>query len=200
MQTLTWTGPIRYPGMLRFQVPADGSCLFHSLLFAYNQNYRLEGQNGRFVSWREIVKKLRQELSNLLASPIDPLVPSSRRYYDIIARGHLEEISKSSPQYTLKNMQKTLDSNAQIDDMYLEFIADALDKDIYILSEEKQDIYLTGKEDLYQKGRSSIVLLYGHDHYTLIGNINGDSVTKTLFNPKEDFITRLKIRQAQLVK
>ena len=200
MTTITWTGPIRYPGLVRFKVPADGSCLIHAILLAYNQSYRLEKQNGKPIARKEIVKKLREELSNLLAAPVDPLDPTSPRHYDLIARGSLTEMSANFPKYTLENMQETLNSSEWLDYIFFEFIGDALDKDLYILDETKQDLYTTGEEDLYQKGRPSIVLGFQHNHYELIGVMNGDGVVRTLFYPDEDFITRLKIRQAQISK
>ncbi len=200
MTTLTWTGPIKYSGLVRLKVPADGSCLIHAILLAYNQDYRLEKQNGKPTSRKAIVKKLRQELSNLLAAPVDPIDPNSSRHYDLMARGSLAEMSSNFPRYTLENMQKTLDSDAWLDYIFFEFIADALDKDLYILDEAKQDIYMTGEEDLYQKGRPSIILGYRSNHYELIGLLDENGVTRTLFFPDEAIITDLKIRQAQLGK
>lgn len=200
MTSITWTGPFRYPGMVRFKVPADGSCLIHAILLAYNQGYRLEKQNGKATSRKVIVKKLRQELSNLLASPVDPLDPDSPRHYDLMARGSLAEMSSNFPRYSLAAMQKTLDSDAWLDYIFFEFIGDVLDKDIYILDESKQDIYMTGEEDLYQKGRPSIVLGYRSNHYELIGLTEENGVTRTLFFPDEDFITQLRTRQRQLTK
>lgn len=198
MTALTWTGPIRHSGLVRFKVPADGSCLIHAILLAYNQNYRLERQNGKPIARRTIVKKLRQELANLLAAPVDPLDPNSSQHYDLIARGSLAEISANFPKYTLPNMQKILDSDAWLDYIFFEFIGDSLGKDIYILDETKQDLYITGEEDLYQKGRPSIVLGFRFNHYELIGLLDENGVTRTLFFPDERFITSLKVRQAQL--
>lgn len=198
MTTITWTGPIRYPGLVRLKVPADGSCLIHAILLAYNQDYRLEKQNGKPTSRKAIVKKLRQELSNLLAAPVDPIDPNSPRHYDLMARGSLAEMSSSFPRYRLDNMQETLDSDAWLDYIFFEFIGDALDKDLYILDENKQDIYMTGEEDLYQKGRPCIILGYRSNHYELIGLLDENGVTRTLFFPDEPLITDLKIRQAQL--
>jgi len=196
---MSWSGPFRYPGMVRFSVPGDGSCLIHSLLLAYDQSYRLERQNGRSVSRKDLASKFRQELANLLAAPIDTLDPTSPRYYDVIARGSLPTMSNEYPDYTLENMQRTLANSKEcLDYMYLEFISDAIDKDIYILDGEKMDLLLTGEEDLYQKGRPSIVLHYYRNHYELVGIMNNEGVVRTLFHPEDDFIRQLKIRQAHI--
>lgn len=192
MQYLHWTGPFKYPNMVKFSVPSDGSCLFHSLALAYNQVYRLEKEGDQFISRQEFVRKLRNELANLLASPIDPLDSQGKRYYDIISRGTLYELSKTFPEYQLENMQETLRRNEPIDYVYFEFLGDAFDKDIYILDGVKKDVYRTGEEGLYQKGKPSIVLLYTPGHYELIGVI--DQTVTTLFSPNSDFIQYIKTR------
>lgn len=196
--TLVWTGSIQYPGLVWFQVPSDGSCFFHSLLLAYNQNYRLEKQNGHSMTRKDIVKKLRHELSLLLAIPINPLEPTSPRHYDLLARGSLARTSTTFHEYSLENMQRVLDSDQWIDYMYFEFICDALDKDLYILDFKKQDVYLTREEESYQKGRDSIVLGFTGSHYVLVGILDENGVTKTVFSPNTRFITTLGERQSQL--
>lgn len=180
--------------LVKIKAPGDGSCLFHSLAFAYNQSYRLDSIGGRVISSRKFVRELRDQLANLLAAPIDPLDPTGKKYYDIIARGSLPEISKSFPKYSLKSMQATLRSNDSIDYVYLEFIADVIDKDIYILSAERRDVYITGEEELFQKNRPSIILLYSPGHYDLIGERLSDGTIKTLFSPEDSVIRLIRER------
>ena len=198
MTPLIWTGPIRHHQMVLFSTPSDGSCLLHAILFAYNQNYRLEKQGNKIISRHDYTRRLRRELANLLAAPVNPLDPTSPRHYDLIARGSLGEMSEHHPDYTLEGMQQTLDSHDPLDYIFFEFIGDVLDKDLYILDEVKQDLLLTGEEDLYQKDRPSIVLGYRNNHYELIGLLDENGVTRTLFNPDDPFITQLKIRRGQI--
>lgn len=198
-QALSWLGPFQYTGMVKFAVPADGSCFFHSILMASNQSYRLGKQGETPASRSSLVKTLRVELANLLASPLDPLDPTSSRYYDVLARGNLKELSVTFPNLTLENMQNVLAGQDWIDYTYFEFVALALNKDIYILDGSKQDVYLTADQHLYQRGNPSIVLHYHHHHYEPIGVIDPKNGSiRMLFHPEDTFIRAIKHRQSQL--
>lgn len=198
VQQLSWTGPFQYRGMVKISAPGDGSCLFHSLSMAYNQVYRLQREGNTYVSRKSIVLRLRDELANLLAAPIDPLDPQSPRHYDILARGSLQQSSEVVKEYTLEEMQNTLRSKRFIDYMFFEFISDAIQKDIYVLDGMKQDVYNTMEEDLYQKGRPSIVLIFYSNHYELIGIRRDQGIISTLFTPDDTFIQTIKTRQDAL--
>ena len=199
VQYLLWRGSFRYPGMVVLAVPADGSCLLHSLLLAFDQSYRLEKRNGSYISRSNIVKSFRQELANFLAAPVDPLDPQSRSYYDLLANGTLREAAQVQPEYSLTNMQNQLrHSQKFISYPYLEFIANILNKDIYILSGQHHDVYMTTAEDLYQKGRPSIVLYFEHSHFQLVGIKEAEGDIKTLFFSDDYFVQTIRKRQDEL--
>lgn len=194
-----WDGNFKYPGMVNYSTPKDGSCLIHALLMAYNQSYRTERQGNQVVSRKSIVRTLRDELANLLASPVNPLDPQGSHYYDVLGRGNLSQAAQLDPQYSLIKMQATLRSTStSIDYMFLEFIATILNKDIYILDAVKRDVYMTSDEELYQKGRPSIVVLYRTGHYELIGLQDSNNVVTTLFMPDSAFIAAIQQRQSEL--
>lgn len=196
---MKWKGSFRYPGMIYFNTPGDGSCLIHALLFAYDQDYRLRKQGKNSISRKSYVQEFRKRAANLLSSPINVLDPKSPLWYYALARGALHDISREYPEYSLDNMRKTLaDSEKSLSYLYLEFIADIMNKDIYLLDDENEDVLITGEEDLYQKGRSSVVLRYRNSHYETIGLLDHSGDIRTLFSPTHDFITQIKARQGQL--
>lgn len=110
----------------------------------------------------------------------------------------MKQIALDFPQYSLDNMVKTLKGTSSIDYLYLEFISGVIGKDIYILDGEKEDVYITGDEELYHHNRASIVLYYSRNHYDLVGVISGNSIT-TLFGPNDKFISAIRSRINEVV-
>ena len=101
-------------------------------------------------------------------------------------------------------MQKELNSDFSVDNVYNEFISNQINKDIYILDMVKQDVYMTGDDDeILYKTRPSIVILYlsgkykSSGHYELIG-LNENGYIKTLFDSDHDFIQNIRARMYEL--
>jgi hypothetical protein len=165
--------------MLIWKVPEDGSSLFHALLLGYNQSYRLESQQGRPISRKALVAKLRHELSLLLGSPVDPLERTSPRYYDI---------SKSSLSLDVMT-QAIANPDHSLDQSYIPFISEALVKDIFIVD-------LNAKKLLFAEShnRPTLVLATsGGMHYDLVGLHHPQKdVIQTLFPPDDPFLTSLR--------
>ena len=195
MERLEWTGPFRYPDLVRIRVSPDGSCFFHAVAKSYFEPYILgRWSNGKPVNRRTFVAKLREDLSVKLGSKIEPGNLQSPTYYDTLSRGRLADFSTSVPQYSLQNMVKELNSNRPVDNVYNEFISDQLNKDIYILDAIKQDVYMTGHDDdILYKNRKSIVILYLPGHYELVG-VHENGTTKTIFDPSHDLIRAIRQR------
>lgn len=192
---LIWNGPFKFPGLCVLHVLGDGSCLIHAVLLAYNQDYRIERQGSRFVSRQDQAVQFRHQLAHYLSMPSDPLQPGSPSQYLLLGRGNLPQVSIKFPQYTLDNMKKTLTTQESLDYMYFEPISDYINKDIYVLDNQKQDVYITGEEDLYQKGRESIIILFTGNHYDLVGLSDDRGVIQTLFAPDHPLIEAIKRRQ-----
>ncbi len=193
-ENLDWRDPFGYEGLVRIRVPTDGSCFFHAIAKSYFKPYITGKLNGKPFNRKEFIKKLRKDLSIKLKTRINPSDPQSPIHYQVLSRGKLPEFSKSVPAYTLENMQKELDSDHSVDNVYNEFISDQLDKDIYILDMIKRDVYITGYDDeILYKGRTSIVILYLPGHYELVG-LDNDGTVQTLFDPDHDLIRTIRGR------
>lgn len=173
---------------VRIDTPRDGSCLFHAILNSYFIPYHTGRLNDTIISKKELVRSLRKQIADKLSQPIDPLDQSSPIYYDILSYGKLREEAEVINEYSLSNMQKILDSDSFVGYGYLELISDLLNKDIYILDNQKQNVYIT-TEDYLHKGRNSIVLLYIDDnHFELVGLLQNDGSIISYFDPNNPFI------------
>lgn len=191
-EPLIWNdAQFSYPGLVRIRTPGDGSCFFHAIAKAFFKPYQDGVLNGVPIDRKEFIKNFRHDLAYKLSEPIS--VNSNVTYYDKLSRGTLREQSKSYVQFNIEQMQKELDSNKPVDNLYNEFISDVLDKDIYLLDGVKRNVYITGKDsDILIKGRSSIVILVLPGHYELIGiKLDNDNI-KTLFEPDDDLIRSIK--------
>lgn len=191
-ENLVWSNQgFNFPGMVRVRIPRDGSCFFHAITRAYFKPYITGIIDGKSFNRKEFIRGLRKSLSIKLSKVNSE---TGLRYYDSLSRGKLEDFAKSVPQYSLEEMQKELDSNQAVDNVYNEFISNEIDKDIYILDMVSKDVYITGNDfDILYKGRKSIVLLYLPGHYELVG-IETRKGIKTLFSPDHEFIRAIRDR------
>ena len=170
--------------LVRVSCEMDGSCMFHAIAKAYFKPY-IMGKVGDGVFDRsEFVRNLRKDLS--LALPAA---------YPKLANGELEEISKTMPKYSLKNLQKELDSNSPVSNYFNEFISNQLNIDIYILDAKTKDVYMFGADlKLLYKNRKSVVILYLPGHYELIGLLKDQSTVETYFSPTHPLIKKIRER------
>jgi len=191
-ENLVWKGPFQYKNMIRIRTPKDGSCFFHAIVRSYYKPYITGKIDGKPFGKKDFIKGLRKSLSVKLGTRIDP--SNELTYYDTLSRGQLKEFAAGMEEYSLINMQKELDSDRSVDNVYNEFISNELNKDIYILDFVNQDVYVTGNDaDILYKGRKSIVLLYLPGHYELVG-IQTRKGIKTLFKPDSKFIIAIRER------
>jgi hypothetical protein len=189
----------KYPGMVRIRTIGDGSCYFHAILNSYFVPYRSERVNDQIVPRKETVKQFRATLAWQLEQPSDANNPCSPRVYDVLSRGELANMAEHVPNYSLVNLQRQLLSDEAVDNMYQELISNSIGMDIYILSAENLDVYITGDDDpILYKNRPSIVLLYIPGHYELVGIKKKDGQIPTLFSPESDFIRAIKKRTKEL--
>ena len=186
---LIWNKSFSFPGMSKKRTLGGGSCFFHAIADACSISYR-EGKIGDVpISKNDFVRKLRFELADKLEQMVSPTEPLSLRYYDIISRGELANMSSAIPNYKLENMQTELRSGVAVDNMYNEFISLILNKNIFLLNAETQDVYITGNDMvLLYENRESIVILINSGHYELVGIVQNNSYT-TLFPYNSLFIT-----------
>ena len=167
--------------LMRIKTPADGHCLFHALLSAFFIPYINETYNGEYLSKNDIIKNFRYELSLKLPE-----------HYKLINKGNTKKFSKDVPEFKLTNMQKELNSNHFIGYGYLEFIANQINKDIFIL-DDNGDVYKGDEIPLLIKNRNAIILYYKNFHYELVGlNINNN--IQTHFSTLHPLIKFLKTK------
>ena len=159
-EVLDWKKLFKDLTVIRINVAGDGSCFFHAICKAYFKPYIFGKVGDKPLNRGKFVRKLRRDLAKKLGSKINPEDANSKTYYEDLAKGELANIGKEIKQYSLENMQKTLDSSEPISNEYNEFISNQLDIDIYIIDGIKRDVYMTGTEDsLIYKNRKSVILL-----------------------------------------
>lgn len=183
---LCWKGGFERFPLIRIATDGDGSCFFHAVLAGFFVPYREQMLNDRPTSRREIALGLRI----VLADNFD------LETYKSLGNGHLEEFSKSDPNYSYDNLKRLLKSNLPIGNEFIEYISNRLDKDIYLLDIIRQNIYSQACDiSLLYKGRKSVVLLYLPGHYELIGLRREDGSIATHFDPEHELIQFLKSLQ-----
>ena len=149
----------------------DGSCFLHSVLLAFNKKY-IESDNKER---KKIVYKLRKDLSKVLEEK-----ENDKSYYENLSRGEIEELSLALPDLKIDKMKKYLNSHNWINIFYLELISNQLNIDILIYNQRSKKFYTTGDEEIYHRGRNTIILNYIENfHFETIGINLGE--TKTLF-------------------
>jgi len=193
---IAWNNGYEDWNLIRINTQADGHCLFHAIANAFFIPYYTETLNGNKIERTEIVKQMRKEFAEKLSSPVSDKNPKT--HYETINNGKTAEfpVFQDYPEYnfSLENMKKQLNSNNYIGYGYIEYISNALDKNIYILNERSQDLYPFEKIELlnmYKKNRSSIVLYAieanPYDHYELVGIMN-NGIIDTHFSPDHTLI------------
>lgn len=188
---LQWDRNFKYDQMVRLYTIGDGSCFFHAVVKAYFIPYKLGYLNEQPLDRGVFIRNLRRDLARTLRE--DPEV------YKNLSRGQLENMSKTLDQFKLDEMIKVLDSDMPVDNLFNEFVSNVIDKDIYLLDLEKEDVYITGDDtDILHKGRDSIVILTMPGHYELVG-VERNGVIQTLFSHKDDFIVYIRERLLQLI-
>jgi hypothetical protein len=173
----------------------DGSCFFHAILNAVDENYKEMKTKEKMAQ----AKEFRSYLARNLELKVDKFT-----VYDKLSRGNLKDFGKSVPEFSLEGMKKELMSKNWVDNKYNELISNTLNVDIYIVDAKTGDLYVTGDDvDILYFNRPSIVILYSPQHYDLIGYKENEKII-TIFNSKHKFITtlqrRLKILLLQRIK
>ena len=199
IEKLEWKDVFEGFKMMRLRTEADGSCFFHALAKAYFKPYITGKIKDKPLNRKKFIRSLRTDLSKKLGSKVDPIDPESKTYYETLSKGELTKIAEEMPEYSLERMEKELDSNSPISNIYNEFISNQLDIDLYILDGIKRDVYMTGTDDkLLYKNRKSIVILYLPGHYELVGIMRENNYLETYFDPQDPFILRIRERMNEL--
>lgn len=197
-ELLNWNKPdakFEFPSLYKFDVIGDGSCLLHAICGACEISYNQEVFNSVYTSKQQFIRSLREELSKVL-----PL------YYNTLSRGELAVLAKSIPSYNMEYMQKELKSSASLGQLYFEFLAEAMNINIFLLNEQKKDVIVVNKTDfdLYYKKRDCVILLFSGEngdyagHYSYIGYEETPKVIRTKFSLEHPLIKTIKQRMFQI--
>lgn len=185
---INWDNGYEQWPLCRFATPMDGNCLFHAIANSFFSPYHKESLYERSMSRKEIVNTLRRELARRL-SDIDPQDSEGRTHYARLANGNTAIFAEAIPEFKLEAMQAQLASHAPIGYGYMEFICNALNKDVYILEAARRDVYIHDELPFCIKGnRKSIVVYYMNGHYELVGIRTADGSFDTHFEPNHSFI------------
>ena len=149
-ENLDWKGEFfDYDNMVLINTIADGSCFFHAVIQSFYQPY-IQGyysDKSHPLDRRSFVRNFRKELSETLDTSITFIGNDDITWYDHLSRGNLKENSKDIEEYSLESMKKELDSDEPVNNLYLEFISELLELDIYIIDGENYKPYITGHDD-----------------------------------------------------
>ncbi len=199
-ELLPTDGPFSYKGLTRWATYTDGSCLVHAILNAFWKPYRQGRLNGKVMDRLKFVLELRTKMASMLAEPIDKNDPSGPTNYDVLSNGSLRELANSIPDCSLERMQKVLNSKDLLGYVYLEYFSDKFGIDIYIIDLEKMDVYTTGRcdDDLYYKGRDSIIIGYINEHFETLSVKTSPSVYEAFFSSDSPVIRAIWKRKREL--
>jgi hypothetical protein len=183
MQDLSLANCLTEYTLVRFTIPGDGSCLIHSICKAYLSIYDEYTDSDK----KQLVRNIRKSLARQLPY-----------FYNQLSRGGLCEFSRTNPEFALETMVNELNSTKCLDYVYLEYISNYFDKDIYIIDADTQDVRMIGcldEKDCYYKHRKSIILLYypKQIHYECIGYRHKGEIY-TLFSPDRGIIRSINAR------
>ena len=171
--------------IFRIKCIADGSCLIHSALQAFDKRYRRSTVDEKIG----IVDRIRREMSILLEK-VNINDDQRRIYYEYLGNGAIAELGSKDPEYSLESMKNLFNSRMQLGNETVELLQLILGKTIYVIYENSEDVY----NYFYHPPDQNSICLYAIDgHYDLIG-IMENSVMKTYFISSHPFISFLKRR------
>jgi len=163
--------------LVRVPTIGDGSCMFHSILQAFNRTYIHSSMEEKL----RITRQFRNDLADILDKKIDGEI-----CYDKLSRGSLKNIAPHVPEVSLKEMKRSLKSNEWGDYRFLELISNILELDIYVIKED--NIYKLGDKELYYKRRDSIIIFNDDNvHFETIG-LKTENGIITLFDKNDSII------------
>jgi len=173
----------------------DGNCFFHSVLRAFNTSYIKAGSTLERVN---LARTFRNALADRL-NEVDPLTGSD--YYSGLNNGNLEDFSKGVKEYSKESLYRELLSSDPVDNIYQELISNAVNKDIYIIDGETNDMYNVGSAyKLFYKGRNSIIIYYTPGHYEVVGIKRKDGTIDTIFTPEHELIQICNTRLVNTIR
>ncbi len=163
----------------------DGSCFLHAILRGISPIYTKMSKEERI----RFVRKLRVDLSGMLECKPEG---KEKTYYEILSRGQLKDLSEVFNETKLSEMKRFLKSNNWFSHLYVEFISEIFDIDIYIIDYNIGDIYNMGDDELFYKGRDSVIIGYASEcHFETLSVKGEDGNKRTYFSSTSPVIREL---------
>ena len=179
--------------IVMFDTIPDGSSILHALLMSISKEYKMNKINRK-----DMVKNLRDNLSTKLSTSGTPYTFSNGKqstYYEELSGGRYKKLSKNIKKLSLENMMAELKSNAYIDDIYIEYISNVLNHDIYIFDYNIMDIKIIGiKYEYLYKGRKSVCIIKKDRYYKLLGLADNTGTIRTNYESEDEFVKMLNDR------
>lgn len=163
-ELLDWKTPVAHDGFCRLMTHTDpGSSLVHACLNAICIPYRTGKLFNQDIGQVEFAHMFRKELALLL----DEEVPGTDKLYvELIGNGSW--VAMESTNINMLAAQLRIPT-IEFDPVMIEHLSNVIDKNIYIINAETQDIEVdsidTGTR--YKKDRSAIVVLRVRKHHEL---------------------------------
>jgi len=183
-----------YP-IRRINTLGDGSCFLHAVLRSIWTPYKELDISEKYKT----VTELRHELADIIDTKKDT---DGLVYYQKLSRGKLEEISKCIDHTKLEEMKRFLRSNEYFTHLYLEFISEVFNIDIYIIDYKTMKLYNNGDDELLYKDRDSIILGYNEheQHFESLEVEVRPGKFKTFFEYDSNIIKEIKTRKQNFKK
>lgn len=176
---------------VRFGVHADGSCFFHSLLAATDEEYRESNKRTKSRMGHDFRKKLAKELT--VEDFMTLRVGTGYVYEDSAFHEYLEDHTPDIDDLYQAFRAYLRHPKEHVGAEVLELVSKWLNVDIYIIRDGDLAPSLIPSETCYI-GRKSILLLHLGDHYEPIGMLRKEK-PNFVFSAKRSFIRRFRDRQ-----
>lgn len=181
--------PFEYD-LVRIGTPGKGSCFFHAIIGAFSKKYAsmtLQKKN-------EYVATFRRKMAQLLDFDT----------YRNLGNGVLAELMSHKYRSKTKNEERAMkvgwamflkllsDCKEWIGEEMLEYVANTLGVDIYIMNDITRTVEIASDCPLMYKHRPSIVILnIDNVHYETVGRRNESGKIQTVFSPEDPFTIQL---------
>lgn len=201
---LSWESPyLNFPNLVSLRTPGDGSCLFHSILKAYNKIAIEEKIGNNSVNMHEFI---RGTFRQLLSEYLDDSSQHGVSIYRLLNENDFEKNSNSIVELTKDFMINELRSPGPVNfEYYSELLIRFCEKNIFVIDFEKQDVILSGSvsDKLRNDDWPCVVLLFCQGngnvgHYETLGYMDTDGL-HTYFSMSNVFI-RYILYRANLLK
>jgi hypothetical protein len=175
-ELLDWKTPVAHDGFCRLMTHTDpGSSLVHACLNAICIPYRTGKLFNQDIGQIEFAHMFRKELALLLNEEVPG---TDKLYVELIGNGSWVAMESTNMNTLAAQLHI---STIEFDPVMIEHLSNAIDKNIYIINAETQDVEVDSIdiETRYKKDRSAVVVLRVKNHYelTCLRRFSGEYVT-----------------------